>query len=196
MPPTCGNAAGLDRAVAEIAARQRALNGETPSPARAGSRRQPRRAPAALPRPRRCRRRTCPAWKSSFAISPTRSRRCASRASKQAINALRDELGEIGRTLTEAMPRRAIEAIEKQIQGLTSASPKAARPASTATRSAGIEHGLAEVRDALHGLTPAENLVGFNEAVANLAHKIDLIVAQKDPATMRSSKTPSPRCAR
>ena len=38
---------------------------------------------------------------------------------EEAINALRDELGEIGRTLNEAMPRRAIDAIEKQIQGLT-----------------------------------------------------------------------------
>src|SRR6185312_8245499 len=50
---------------------------------------------------------------------------------------------------------------------------------------AGIENGLAEVRDALAHLTPAENLVGFNEAVAHLAHKIDLIVAEKDPATMQ-----------
>ena len=49
----------------------------------------------------------------------------------------------------------------------------------------GIEHGLAEVRDALRGLTPAEHLVGFNEAVAKLAQKIDLIVAQKDPATLQ-----------
>src|SRR6185312_5638762 len=48
-----------------------------------------------------------------------------------------------------------------------------------------LEHGLAEVRDALRGLTPAENLVGFNDAVSGLAHKIDLIVAQKDPATLQ-----------
>ena len=41
------------------------------------------------------------------------------------------------------------------------------------------------MRDALRGLTPAENLVGFNDAVAGLAHKIDLIVAQKDPATLQ-----------
>ena len=61
----------------------------------------------------------------------------------------------------------------------------------------GIEHGLAEVRDALRGLTPAESLIGFNDAVAGLAHKIDLIVAQKDPATTgSSSRAPSPRCAR
>ena len=49
---------------------------------------------------------------------------------EEAINALRDELGEIGRTLNDAMPRRALDAIEKQIQDSTSASRKAARPAS------------------------------------------------------------------
>ncbi len=54
-----------------------------------------------------------------------------------------------------------------------------------AMRCHGIEHGLAEVRDAMQGLTPAENLVGFNEAVGFLAEKIDLIVAQKDPATLQ-----------
>ena len=41
------------------------------------------------------------------------------------------------------------------------------------------------MRDALHGLTPAEHLVGFTEAVDGLAQKIDLIVAQKDPATLQ-----------
>ena len=35
---------------------------------------------------------------------------------EEAINALRAELGEIGRALNDAMPRRAIDAIEKQIQ--------------------------------------------------------------------------------
>ena len=41
------------------------------------------------------------------------------------------------------------------------------------------------MRDALRDLTPAENLVGYTDAIAALAHKIDLIVAQKDPATMQ-----------
>ncbi|MBI1204723.1 MAG: hypothetical protein GC182_19655 [Rhodopseudomonas sp.] len=119
---------------------------------------------------------------------------------EDAINALRAELADIGRALNEAMPRQAIEAIEKQIQGLTQriaegrqASEKAkenasdkgsAEAAANAAALAGVEQGLAEVRDALLGLTPAENLVGFNEAVHGLAHKIDLIVAQKDPETL------------
>ena len=103
---------------------------------------------------------------------------------EQAINALRDELGEIGRALSDAMPRRALEAIEKQIQGLNQRIAEGRQAGFDPAALGGIEHGLAEVRDALRGLTPAENLVGFNDAVAGLAHKIDLIVAQKDPATL------------
>jgi localization factor PodJL len=50
---------------------------------------------------------------------------------------------------------------------------------------AGLESGLTEVRDALRGLMPAENLVGYNEAIKELTQKIDLIVADRNPATMQ-----------
>ena len=103
---------------------------------------------------------------------------------EQAINALREELGEIGRTLSDAMPRRALEAIEKQIQGLDRRIAEGRQAGIDAAALGGIEHGLAEVRDAMQGLMPAENLIGYTDAVTNLAHKIDLIVAQNDPATI------------
>ena len=51
---------------------------------------------------------------------------------------------------------------------------------------AGVERGLAEVRDALRALTPAENLVGFDRAVQELSHKIDLIAgSSQDPAALK-----------
>ena len=103
---------------------------------------------------------------------------------EEAINALRAELGEIGRTLNEAMPRHALEAIERQIQELNQRIAEGRQAGVDGGALEGIERGLAEVRDALRDLTPAENLVGYNEAINALAHKIDLIVAQKDPATM------------
>ena len=103
---------------------------------------------------------------------------------EEAINALRGELVEIGNALNEAMPRREIDAIEKQITGLTQRIAEGRQNGVDHDALAGIEHGLAEVRDALRGLTPAEQLVGFHEAIDGLAHKIDLIVAQKDPETM------------
>src|SRR5262249_28606739 len=92
---------------------------------------------------------------------------------------------EIGRTLEEAMPRRAIEAIETQIQGLTERIADGRQAGADGKALAGVEHGLGEVRDALHALTPAENLVGYTEAIDALSRKIDLIVSQKEPATMQ-----------
>ena len=185
-PPTL--AAGLDRAVAEIAARQRALNGE---PARAEPWAQmpppaPLPAPAAAPAPMRA-----PLPAQDISGLEEQLRRITDQIEtlrrpgvEEAINALRGELGEIGRALNDAMPRRAIDAIEKQIAGLTQRIAEGRRAGVDQDSLAGIEHGLAEVRDALRGLTPAEQLVGFHDAIDSLAHKIDLIVAQKDPETL------------
>ena len=103
---------------------------------------------------------------------------------EEAINALRGELAEIGHALSDAMPRQALDTIERQVQGLTQRIAEGRQAGVDGDALHGIEHGLAEVRDALQHLTPAENLVGFNEAVGVLAQKIDLIVAQKDPATL------------
>jgi len=171
MPPS------LDRAVAEISARQRALNG---LPA-AGT--PPMPAAAAAPR--------APLPTQDISGLEDRLRQITDQIEtlrrpgvEEAINALRDELGEIGRALNDAMPRRAIDTIEKQIAGLSQRIAEGRQAGVEHGALANVEHGLAEVRDALRGLTPAENLVGFNEAVAGLAHKIDMIVAQKDPATL------------
>ncbi|MGB6351059.1 MAG: hypothetical protein WBG10_13630, partial [Pseudolabrys sp.] len=103
---------------------------------------------------------------------------------EEAINALRVELGEISRTLNDAMPRHAIEIIEKQVQWLTERIAEGRHACVDSGTLAGIENGLAEVRDALRDLTPAENLVGYTDAIEALAYKIDLIVVQNDPATM------------
>lgn len=103
---------------------------------------------------------------------------------EEAINALRVELGEIGHSLDEAMPRRAIDAIERQIQELTKRIVESRQNGADRAALAGIERGLGEVRDAVQQLTPAEKLVGFNEAIEGLAQKIDLIVAERNPATM------------
>ena len=54
---------------------------------------------------------------------------------------------------------------------------------------AGLERGLTEVRDALRSLTPAENLVGFEDAVKALSQKVDLIIAKEDPAALQQLET-------
>ncbi len=163
----------LDRAVAEINARRRALNSETLPP--------PQFVPASI----------APAATPNLASLEDQLRRITDQIEtlrrpgvEEAINALRAELGEISRTLNEAMPRRALEIIEKQVQDLTQRIAEGRQAGVDSGALAGIENGLSEVRDALRELTPAENLVGYTDAIETLAHKIDLIVAQRDPATI------------
>jgi localization factor PodJL len=160
----------LDRAVAEINERRRALNGEP--------------APVAAPAP-------APMPTQDLSGLENELRRITSQIEtlrrpgvEEAINALRAELGAIGRTLNEAMPRRALEAIEGQIHELNQRIAEGRQAGVNSGALEGIERGLAEVRNALRDLTPAENLVGYTDAINALAHKVDLIVAQKDPATM------------
>ena len=174
LPPS------LDRAVAEIAERQRTLSGNT-SP-----RRRQSQAAAEIPsrRPDQCRRRISAGLEDQLRNITRQIETLRKPGVEQAINALREELGEIGRTLSDAMPRRALEAIEKQIQSLDRRIAEGRQAGIDAAALGGIEHGLAEVRDAMRVLMPAENLIGYTDAVANLAHKIDLIVAQNDPATI------------
>src|SRR5665213_2013785 len=191
LPPS------LDRAVAEISARQRMLNGNTAPVAARMPAPEPRLqtqgalavaappvmaapAPASMPLPVQ----DLSGLEDQLRNITNQIETLRKPGVEQAINALRDELGEIGRTLNDAMPRRAIDAIEKQIHGLNQRIAEGRQAGIDTGALGGIERGLAEVRDALRGLTPAENLIGFNDAVAGLAHKIDLIVAQKDPATL------------
>lgn len=104
---------------------------------------------------------------------------------EEAIRTLRAELGDIGRALAEALPRHAIETLEMQIQVLAQRIAEGCEAGVDGGTLIGIENGLAEVRDALRDLMPAENLVGYNEAIKALTQKIDLIVADRDPATMQ-----------
>lgn len=169
--------ASLDRAVAEITARQRTLNG-----APAARQQQPApTTPASAPLPAQ-----------NLSGLEDQLRRITDQIEtlrrpgvEEAINALRGELAEIGHAINDAMPRQAIDTIERQIQGLNQRIVEGRQNGVDTGALAGIERGLAEVRDALRHLTPAENLVGFNEAVAGLAQKIDLIVGEKDPATLQ-----------
>ncbi len=176
---------GIDQAVAEISARRAALNGEPASrPAQA----RPLAPQAAAPPPPM----RVPLPSQDLSGLEDQLRQITSQIEtlrqpgvEEAINALRDELGGIANAVTEAMPQRAIDAIEKQIHGLSQRITEGRQAGIDGSALAGIEHGLAEVRDALRGLTPAEALTGFNDAVSDLARKIDLIVAEKDPATIQ-----------
>jgi localization factor PodJL len=104
-----------------------------------------------------------------------------------AVETLRDDLAEIGVMLKEAMPRRAVEALEQEVRNLSERLHNGrGRGNGGGAAIAGLERGLAEVRDALRALTPAENLVGFDEAVKGLSDKIDRIAtSSQDPAALQ-----------
>ena len=97
---------------------------------------------------------------------------------KDAFAALREELAEVGRAVTEAAPSRAIAALEAQVGTLADRIDRSRQAGADGAALAGIERGLSEVRDALRGLTPAE---GLDEAVRGLSSRIDQIGSSGDP---------------
>ena len=115
-PPSPSRHAVLDRAIADIAARRYLLEGE-PAPNLANLESQLRRVTDQLEALRHS-------------------------GVEEEIAALRTELGQIGRALDQAVPGRAIEAIEKQIQDFTD---RIAEGQTGVDRRAlaGIEYGLA-----------------------------------------------------
>jgi localization factor PodJL len=178
----------LDAAVAEIAARRRALNGEAP-PAPPPVVEAPPMAPTMEPPPAIVR---APVPAQDLSGLEEQLRQITDRIDtlrtpgvEEAIHALRGELAEIGNSLNDAVPRQAIDAIERQIQSLAARVAEGRQAGVDGSALGNIEHGLAEVRDALYQLTPAESLAGFGEAIHGLDQKIDYIVAQKDPATLQ-----------
>ncbi|MDF3810792.1 hypothetical protein P3G22_10890, partial [Rhodopseudomonas sp. BAL398] len=105
---------------------------------------------------------------------------------EQSIAAFRAELAEIRQTITEAMPRRAIESIENEIRSLSRRIDDSRHSGIDPSALTGVERALAEIQDALRALTPAEQLAGFDDAIRNLGAKIDLIVrSSDDPGTLQ-----------
>jgi localization factor PodJL len=105
------------------------------------------------------------------------------------IAAFRSDLADIRRQLTEALPRQAVESLCAEVETLARRIDRSRERTGDSDAIAGIEHGLAEIRHALHGMTTAENLVGFDEALKALAQKLDLIIAREDPAALRQLET-------
>jgi localization factor PodJL len=104
---------------------------------------------------------------------------------EKAIEGIRADLTEIGRSLTEALPRRAVESLEIEVRALAQRIDHSRQCGLDATALAGLERGVTDVRESLRGLTTAESLVGMDEAVRALAKKVDAIAAKDDPAALQ-----------
>ena len=107
------------------------------------------------------------------------------------VKSFRKDLAEIREQLTEALPRRAVQSLEAEVQTLAKRldQSRASAPASIWVCWPESRADLKEVRDALRSLTPAENLVGFEDTVKALSQKVDLIIAKEDPAALQQLET-------
>jgi len=186
-PPRDEIAAALDQAIAEISLRQQMLDREADAAAEE----------------RNARKASTPAAPFSAQFSGLEKQLQQITTQMESLNrpygldeavaALRQDLGEIGRTLAEAMPRRAIEALEAEVRALSDRVYESRHSGADSAKLAGVERGLAEVRDALHALTPSESLVGFEEAIRGLADKVDQIAStNQDPAALEEVQTAIP----
>ena len=98
------------------------------------------------------------------------------------IAALRRELNEIGGKLTEAMPRRAIEALEHEMRNIAERIDESRKYGVDPAVLSNMEHGLVDVHQALRELKPAESLAGFEDAIRGLSFKIEQMgPASHDP---------------
>lgn len=103
-----------------------------------------------------------------------------------ALRELREDLAEISNRLVEAMPRRAIDALEAEVRRLAERIDLSRAAGVDPDAIAGMERSLAEVRDAIRSLKPAESLAGFEQAVRNLTERLDLSAgAYQDPASLQ-----------
>jgi localization factor PodJL len=106
-------------------------------------------------------------------------------ALEQSIESLRNELREIARSVLDAVPRRAIDALEHEVKNLIARVDNGRSAGIDSNSLSALEKGLGEIHQTLRTMTPAENLGGIPEAVASLARKIDTIgTAQHDPAAI------------
>jgi localization factor PodJL len=158
----------LDQALAEIAQRQRALDGEN---ARSAMPRAPSQGLGALEQQLRSINSQIESLKPGVINA--------------AVDTLRDHLAEIGQVIREAMPRHAIESLETEVRSLAQRIDNKRDAGADSADLAGIELALLEVRDALRAFTPAESLIGLESAVRTMAQKIDRVAAvAKDPTAL------------
>ncbi|ABD09292.1 Sel1-like protein [Rhodopseudomonas palustris HaA2] len=173
----------LDRAIAEIAARQSELDAPVE---RMPLRQSPPIAPAMAPPQARPGPDFSSLEQQLLKITSQIDALQRPDVIEQSIAAFRADLADIRQTITEALPRKAIESLESEIRSLSQRLDETRANGSDAGVIAGIERALGEIRDALRSLTPAEQLAGFDEAIRNLGGKIDMIVRNSDdPGTLQ-----------
>jgi localization factor PodJL len=70
---------------------------------------------------------------------------------ENSLDALRNDLADIGRALTEAVPRQTVEALEGEVRALAERIDRAKQAGADTNALGAWEHALADMRDALQG---------------------------------------------
>jgi localization factor PodJL len=198
LPPPAPDS--LDAAIAEITARQRLLDGDAVPPPSRPAPSPPIFSPSSYPAPHAPPVPPGPPAPMPRQLIPDLSgleqqlRHITEQLEKLhrpselegEVSALRKELAEIGKTLTEALPRREIENLETEVRALAKRVDETRQSGVDPNTVAAMERTVIDLREALRGLTPAEKLSGLDEAINALAHKIDVIAASsQDPAGLQ-----------
>jgi hypothetical protein len=166
-----GSASPLDHALAEIADRQRSLDGYGSTSIAAPTAHSATET-GSLPRPRT---QDLSGLEQQLRQVNEQIETLKPCGIEKAVDTLRDDLAEIGAMLQEAMPRKSVEAIEREMRKLSERIEQSRDAGADGAALAGVERGLAEVRDAVRQLAPAENLGGVDRELAQLSQKIDMI---------------------
>jgi localization factor PodJL len=167
--PPIAPGADIDSAVAEISARQRALDESS------------QRAPGT-------------ATSADLANLQAQLRHMSEQIDQlrqpsgveDAISGLRRDLGAIATTINEAMPRRALDALQAEVRTLAERIDQSHNRGADPAALAGIESALGEVVQAINAMTPAESLGAFEQQVHALSAKLDGFAGSVDVEAVHS----------
>ena len=180
-PPTAPDSfdIGIDQAVAEIEARQRALE-EAPVAAAAP---QPMATPA-QPAPASADFSSLERQLHHITAQIETLRRPS--GVEDAVTALRADLADIAHAINEALPRRALESLQSDVHTLAERIDHGHGHGGDPSALDRIERDLAQVHAALNAMTPAEGLGDFNARIDELSRKMDGISGgSPDPEMLR-----------
>jgi len=164
----------IDQAIAEIAARQHALDSAPAAP-------EPQQAAATAANPDFAR-----LERQLHHITEQIETLRRPSGVEDAIAGLRTDLSDIARAIHEALPRRSLETLQGDVQALAERIDHGYGRGADPSALEAIERNLAEIHERLNAMTPAEGLAGFDARVSELSHKMDsLAVGSPDPETLR-----------
>jgi localization factor PodJL len=105
---------------------------------------------------------------------------------EDAIASLRSDLAGVARAVQDALPRRTLENLQGDVNLLAERINRGYGRGADPSQLETIERSLAKVHERLNAMTPAESLAGFDARISELSRKMDSVSAgSPDPETLR-----------